>query len=296
MAQHMIKNPFFARASTYEVMAKAFKEGGVFENLDRIAYIYVLDTGILYHVSMDKVIRPVVGDNPEYVQRLDELPPTAEADEGLLYVVDNVVYSFYNGEYHPTYEAIVGRLDDLETGFAELTADYEQFKTDVEGEISSFKTEIEGEMDSLKTEVEGEMDSLKTEVEGEMSSLRTDLEGEMSSLRTDLESEIDTFETTVNNEVTSLSNSVINLDGEVTTLQGNVASLTTGMASLDRSVTALGRQIQGKADKATTLSGYGITDAYTKSETKALLGNTGGETVTEYVNNTVSDAMGLTEV
>lgn len=281
----MIKNPLFARASTYSVMEKAFEEGGVFFNLDRIAYIYVLDTGILYHASVDKIIRPVVGDNPKYVQRFDELPSPDVSEEGVLYVVGDTVYSFHDGAFHPTYEDVLTPIDELNTKVDNLEADYTQFKTDVADEINTFKTDVESEITTFKTDVDNEINTLRTDVEADIASVRTDLEGEMASYKTEVDNELDTFSTTV-----------VDLDGRVTELQSDVASIRSGMSSLDRSVTALGRQVQGKADKATTLSGYGITDAYTKSETKALLGDTGGETMTQYVNETVSDAMGLIEV
>lgn len=248
----MIKNPFFARASTYEVMAKAFEPGGIFYDLDRIAYIFVLDTGFLYHVSVDKVIRPVVGDNPKYVQRFDELPPITEADEGLLYIVGDVVYSFYDGAYHPTYEAVLGRISEVEEEFDKLSADYQQFKTDITSDLNTFKTDVESEISSFKTEVQ--------------------------------------------DDIAEINTAVIDLDGKVKTLQGDVSTLDTSLNSLSRTVTSLGRQLSGKADKATTLSGYGITDAYTKSETKTLIGDTGGEPITQYVADTVSNAMELTEV
>ena len=45
------------------------------------------------------------------------------------------------------------------------------------------------------------------------------------------------------------------------------------------------QDISGKADKATTLEGYGITDAYTKSEVNDLIPTLEGMATEEYVNN-----------
>ena len=44
------------------------------------------------------------------------------------------------------------------------------------------------------------------------------------------------------------------------------SALTTQVGTLSSSITTLGTSIGGKADKATTLGGYGINDAYTKSD------------------------------
>lgn len=65
------------------------------------------------------------------------------------------------------------------------------------------------------------------------------------------------------------------LDGKIATLTGRLDGLG-ALAALDEVTesnlnTALAEKIKGKADKATTLAGYGITDAYTKVETDGAI-------------------------
>lgn len=71
--------------------------------------------------------------------------------------------------------------------------------------------------------------------------------------------------------------SVNGVELEVTDKGVNIAVPTGALASLDKVSEenlseALAALINGKADKATTLAGYGITDAYTKTEADGLLG------------------------
>lgn len=66
------------------------------------------------------------------------------------------------------------------------------------------------------------------------------------------------------------------IDNKVTTINNNVSAKANSSdvytkTEIDGKVTTLNTSINGKAAKATTLSGYGITNAYTKTETDNLL-------------------------
>lgn len=66
------------------------------------------------------------------------------------------------------------------------------------------------------------------------------------------------------------------------------------LAGLETRVTALETEMPDKADKATTLAGYGITDAYTKTEADTLLGAKADQATTytkTEVQTYVSDAL-----
>lgn len=69
--------------------------------------------------------------------------------------------------------------------------------------------------------------------------------------------------TDIDNKVTTINNAI-----DTKAAASNVYTKT----EIDGKVTTLNNSINGKATKATTLSGYGITNAYTKSETDTLLG------------------------
>lgn len=60
-------------------------------------------------------------------------------------------------------------------------------------------------------------------------------------------------------------------DLDVGALEGRVDTLETEMDEAQGNITTLQGTVAGKADKATTLAGYGITDAYTKGEADAAI-------------------------
>lgn len=74
--------------------------------------------------------------------------------------------------------------------------------------------------------------------------------------------------------VLSANATEVTVDTELSTTSTNpIANLTVtqNINNLESSIESLNTTVSGKADKATTLSGYGITDAYTKTETDALI-------------------------
>ena len=75
------------------------------------------------------------------------------------------------------------------------------------------------------------------------------------------------------------------LDNLSTTGKANVSAQGTYSASATYTDGTVGKAIQGKADKATTLSGYGITNAYTKTEADGKF-LTSHQDISGKVNNT----------
>ncbi len=69
--------------------------------------------------------------------------------------------------------------------------------------------------------------------------------------------------------------SVTNLTTEVTTFKEGINTTITNQikANLDSETSDISKALDAKADKATTLAGYGIGDAYTKKEVDTALGN-----------------------
>jgi chromosome segregation ATPase len=61
------------------------------------------------------------------------------------------------------------------------------------------------------------------------------------------------------------------LDGRVTTAESDIDSLEGRMTAVETKASANETEIAKKADKATTLAGYGIEDAYTKTEVDAAI-------------------------
>ena len=197
MAQ--LKNPMFAKCSTYSVLENALKDGGALQTADRAVYVICLDTDILYYIGMDKVIHSVKGGTAQQVKRVDALPEIG--DTSTIYIVGTNIYTF----------------------------DGEKF----------------------------------------------------TSVTEELEKTFNTFRT--------------NIGDTINTLMENIAELQTNYNALQRTVSALQDSMADKADKANTLAGYGITNAYTKDEVDELIsetkGDTGEATISEFVETKTGETL-----
>lgn len=108
------KVPIFARASTLEVLEYALNnESGILYDLDRICYVYMIDSGELCYVDAEKNIYPIIGANKPLVLKVDALPPADEADEEVLYIYNNIVYIWTGTEYRPSFYEVAIQLDNL---------------------------------------------------------------------------------------------------------------------------------------------------------------------------------------
>ena len=70
---------------------------------------------------------------------------------------------------------------------------------------------------------------------------------------------------------TQVDNAIGAIDAGVTSVNGNTGAVTITAAGIGALTSH--QDISGKADKATTLSGYGITNAYTKTEVDTAISN-----------------------
>lgn len=112
MAQLIL--PIFARASTVSVLEQALIDGAL-KDIDRICWCYIIDTGYLVYVDPEKQIHTIVGDNKISVQRVGQLPDVNEGDTEVLYIVNDVVYTFDGIQYKPTFYEVKIELDTLKT-------------------------------------------------------------------------------------------------------------------------------------------------------------------------------------
>ena len=124
--------------------------------------------------------------------------------------------------------------------------------------------------------VKGAIEELKTAVDGKVSSSElTALQGKVTALETtvgDAEDGLvkDVADNTAainaaNTTIASKQNTAISLDGiTAKTVEG-------ALTEINNATKTNATAISGKADKSTTLAGYGITDAYTKTETDSAI-------------------------
>lgn len=110
MAQLIL--PIFAKASTVSVLEQALTDGAL-KDIDRICWVYIVDDGTLAYVDPDKNVYKIKGDNKVVVRKLNELPSVSDGDSEVLYIVDDVVYTFDGREYKPSFYNIQIELDAL---------------------------------------------------------------------------------------------------------------------------------------------------------------------------------------
>ena len=119
----MLKLPIFAMGTTDEINA-SIAEGGYLYDKTAIMYVYNTDTGMLAFIHpLEKVVHYIVGNNKTHVLRLDTLPPVSEGDTEVLYIVNDIVYTFNGTEYLPTYK----ELSDVVSGKADKATTLEGY-------------------------------------------------------------------------------------------------------------------------------------------------------------------------
>lgn len=120
--------------------------------------------------------------------------------------------------------------------------------------------------------------ALETEIataRGGSADLNTRFTADEASIEA-VKSEITTARGSYDNLDQRLNDLIVDDEGVITTFNLADGAVTTaivkdGAVTLDKLAADLAKIINNKANKATTLDGYGITDAYTKSETKTKL-------------------------
>lgn len=118
----------------------------------------------------------------------------------------------------------------------------------------------QGDVDTLAAKVNSTTDGLATKAS------QTDLTALTSRVST-AEGEIDTLQGTVGTgTLTTTAQTIVAAVNELKTKTDGMAT-EGNFEEMNNKITTMETTVAGKADKATTLAGYGITDAYTKTET-----------------------------
>lgn len=120
----MAQLPTFA-AGAYEKIQPAIDSGV----LTYPAYVYIRDKKGLAFIDQDLSINEIVGNNPESVEKVSELPSVEEAKDNVLYIMDGIVYVFDGTEFKPMYKDVT---DELETIKSEISA-LDERVTELEG-------------------------------------------------------------------------------------------------------------------------------------------------------------------
>ena len=216
------------------------------------------DQDTLYFITDER--RIYKGDVPYsggIYTTVTEFPPNGVVNT--LYINTNTgQVSYWNGTTYQTVVAATGKTisgagDDNHLATTKAVVDY------VASQVADLDVgTLEGRVDTLETEMDAAQASITT--------ITGDGEGSIAKAKTDA---IAAAKSYTDQEVAKKANlehthEIADVDGLQTALDGKANAVHTHTTA---QVTGLDTALAGKADKATTLEGYGITDAYTQTQT-----------------------------
>lgn len=148
--------------------------------------------------------------------------------------------------------------------------------TDASGNITSVATIGQDKVTGLTTALAGKADaSALEEIEQNVTNVTQQYET-INETVTNLGDTINNEESGLTQQITNITQQIGNAESglvkDVTDAKNAADAAADAAGAAQDAVDALETTVDGKADKATTLAGYGITDAYTKTETDGLLG------------------------
>ena len=176
--------------------------------------------------------------------------------------------SYWNGSGYQTVvpatgKSISGAGDDTHLATTKAVVDYVASKlTDLDvGALEGRVSTLEGEMDTAQTDITTAKGNIST-IQGQITTINGTGAGSITKALNDAKAYTDEVaETKANVEHDHTLSDITDagtLAGLSEVAEGNLA-------------TALAAKINGKADKSTTLAGYGIGDAYTKGQTDSAI-------------------------
>ena len=147
--------------------------------------------------------------------------------------------------------------------------------TDASGNITSAATIGQDKVTGLTTALAGKADaSALEEIEQNVTNVTEQYET-INETVTNLGDTINNEENGLTQQITNITQQIGNAESglvkDVTDAKNAADAAADAAGAAQDAVDALETTVDGKADKATTLAGYGITDAYTKTETDGLL-------------------------
>lgn len=222
------------------------------------------DANTLYFITDER--RIYKGDTPYsggIYKTVTAFPDTDNAAVNTLYVnTATGEVAYYDGTKMQTVvpatgKTISGTGDDTHLATTKAVVDYVATKL-TELDVSA----LEGRVDTLETEMDAAQASITT--------ITGDGEGSIAKAKTDA---IAAAKTYTDQEVAKKANlkhthEIADVTGLQNALDGKANTVHTHTTA---QVDGLDAAIAGKADKATTLEGYGITDAYTKGQTDSKI-------------------------
>ena len=169
--------------------------------------------------------------------------------------------------------------------------------TDASGNITSAATIGQDKVTGLTTALAGKADaSALEEIEQNVTNVTQQYET-INETVTNLGDTINNEESGLTQQITNITKQIGNAESglvkDVTDAKNAADAAADAAGAAQDAVDALETTVGGKANKATTLAGYGITDAYTKTETDGLLDAKADETALANYATTTALTSGL---
>ena len=283
---------------------------GLVDGVEAIFDGYYKKTETMSTEEINTAISTAVG-NADHLKReiVTALPDVSAADENTIYMIK--VSNLTSGDVYKEYMLINGAFEQIGDSTVDLTGYYTKEETNaeikkVDDKFAGYNTKEEVAA-AIKVETDratgaeealgGRIDDVEGDIEGINGEI-TIINGTIATLAT--KESLEALQKTVGENKTAIEGTVATLTETVATnkkaaedaialkadlsahneLAGTVAGHTTAIGEINtvlegkastQSVTDLTAIVNGKADKATTLAGYGITDAYTSVQTDAAI-------------------------
>ena len=169
--------------------------------------------------------------------------------------------------------------------------------TDASGNITSAATIGQDKVTGLTTALAGKADaSALEEIEQNVTNVTEQYET-INETVTNLGDTINNEESGLTQQITNITQQIGNAESglvkDITDAKNAADAAADAAGAAQDAVDALETTVDGKANKATTLAGYGITDAYTKTETDGLLDAKADETALANYATTTALTSGL---
>lgn len=212
---------------------------------------YYKKTETMSSQEINTAISTAIG-NVDHLKReiVEELPLISSADKNTIYMIK--VSSLATGDNYEEW-MVVGE-EFAKIGDSAVVLENYYTKDEVDDIFEDYMTS-----DEVAAAIKVETDRA-VEEEGKLAGRLDDVEGDIEGINGEI--------TTINGTIGTLA-----AKADLEVLQKTVGEINDELdtKASTQSVTDLTTIVNGKADKATTLAGYGITDAYTAAQTDAAI-------------------------
>ena len=167
---------------------------------------------------------------------------------------------------------------NLDTKIDDTKEELIEYISELDSKVDSNYNTLDTKINNTQTELTNSISSNYTTLDTKIDNTKNDLNKSIEQLDTKVDSNYVTLDTKIDNTKTELNTNISNLTQQVnsnyttldTKIDGAKTELNTSISQLSNTVNENYITLNtNKANKATTLQGYGIVDAYTKQEVDA---------------------------